>query len=230
MARNGSGTYSLITPSGISPRDLHTQYWNKAAFDDIATALTGSVAANGETTMTGDLKMGGKQITGASYWDDLTFPAVPSLRGVNDKPDFSYTQMGLLFPQNDTSEYIIVNVPLPHRWKEGSTIFPHVHIQQIHAGPPVFKMDYRWTNIGDDPGVSWTTYTMSTLAKTYTSGTIHQLVTNATGISGAGKTISSQLQLKLYRDDDVYIGDCCVWEFDIHIECDTLGSRLETTK
>lgn len=55
MARNGSGTYSLpvapFTPgTTISSSDVNSD------FSDIATALTGSIAADGQTAITGQLK------------------------------------------------------------------------------------------------------------------------------------------------------------------------------
>jgi len=39
---------------------------------------------------------------------------------------------------------------------------------------------------------------------------------NATAISGIGKTKSSILIMKVYRDDNVYTGDLKVDEIDIH--------------
>ena len=41
---------------------------------------------------------------GQERWDDLTGPLTRGLQGSADKPDFDYTNFGLLFPQNDTSE------------------------------------------------------------------------------------------------------------------------------
>ena len=37
-------------------------------------------------------------------WDDFRFPATSSKLGANDKPDFDFTELGFLFPQNDTAE------------------------------------------------------------------------------------------------------------------------------
>jgi hypothetical protein len=121
-------------------------------------------------------------------------------------------------------------VQFPHRWKQGSTIYPHIHWHQASSSTPVFKIDYRWVEPGAAVG-SWTTgYIMSTKVYTYTSGTIGQISDNATGISGTGKTISSILQVKLYRDDNAYTGDVLVTSFDIHIEIDGFGSESQFTK
>ena len=52
----------------------------------------------------------------------------------------------------------------------------------------------------------------------------------AARIGSAGKTISSILQCKLYRDDNVYTGDAGAVSFDIHIEIDSFGSDTEFAK
>ena len=178
-----------------------------------------SISASGHVTLNG----------AATYWDDMLVEMRESLKGTNAKPDWDATNLGLLFPQNDPSEYIMLNLQLPHRWKEGSTIFPHVHIHQAANQNPVFKLDYRWINFGESVPATWSTYIMDSLATAYTSGTLSNILKGA-GISGTGKTISSILQMKLYRDDNVYTGDLLATSFDIHIECDSLGSNSEYTK
>ena len=61
MPRNGSGTYTLpqsafVTGTAIDPSKVNSD------FSDIATALTASVAADGQTPMTGSLDMDGNNI------------------------------------------------------------------------------------------------------------------------------------------------------------------------
>lgn len=193
------------------------------------TVKTSSFQA-GETNQVNIDQDGELSLTGeATVWDDLVTPATSGKRGANDKPDFDYDQLAVCFPQNDPLEYLHFNIQLTHDWKIGSTIYPHVHILQNQNQTPVFKMSYRWLETG---GVvpDWSVYTMDQLVKTYTSGTMHQIVTNSVGISGAGKGLSSIIQLKLFRQDNVYLGDCLVISFDIHIEKDALGSFTEYTK
>jgi hypothetical protein len=162
-----------------------------------------------------------------TVWDDLVFQMTQTPAG---KPDFDTTNNGLLFPNNNVNEIIYINVQMPHCWKEGSTIYPHVHWHQANSATPVYKIDYRWIEMGAAVP-SWTTgYTMSTKAYPYTSGTIHQLSSNSTGISGVGHTLSSILQIKLYRNDSAYSGDTLVTSFDIHYEIDSMGSSAEYTK
>lgn len=165
-----------------------------------------------------------------TWTDDLCFPLVQSKKGVNDKPDYDYTLRCLMFPQNDTSEYVDIHPQFPHAWKEGSTIYPHVHIKQRAAGTPVFKMSYKWYNIGEAVPANDSLYVMDTLVFTYVSGTLHQILKGAAGISGSGKTMSSILELSLYRDDNVVSGDVAASQFDIHIIRDAPGSRSEYSK
>jgi len=51
-------------------------------------------------------------------------------------------------------------------------------------------------------------------------------------ISGTGKTISSMLICRLFRDvsEDDYNNDAAFLEFDIHYEINSVGSKTETVK
>lgn len=68
MARNGSGAYSLpvntwnpaVNGIGASAADWQT------LINDVASALTASLAADGQTPMTGNLAMGSNKLTGLS--------------------------------------------------------------------------------------------------------------------------------------------------------------------
>lgn len=55
MPRNGSGTYTLPQSPFVPSTTISSSAVN-SDFSDIATALTGSVAADGQTTLTGALK------------------------------------------------------------------------------------------------------------------------------------------------------------------------------
>jgi hypothetical protein len=165
----------------------------------------------------------------ATGFDDIVFEMLPSRLGSLTKPDWDSTNLGFLFPQNDTTEYIDIVVQLPHRWKVGSTIYPHVHIQQAANQQAVFKLDYKWYNLGDTIPAGTSTYTMGTYVETYSSGTIAQIL-HGTGIAGTDKEISSLLKIRLYRDDNAYTGDILVDSFDIHIEVDSIGSDEQYTK
>ena len=174
----------------------------------------------------GDLLLVGS----ATAWEDLRFPATAIRQGATTKPDFDTTNLGLLFPQNDNAEIAYIIAQLHHSYKLESNIHPHIHYVQDEEEEPVFKIDYRWYKNGADPTGGFTTITANTFIFTYTSGSIMQKISFPT-ISGSGiDTVSSILDIKLYRDDNVVTGDILVKEFDVHYEIDTFGSKTEFTK
>lgn len=64
MSRNGSGTYTLPAGNPVVTGTSVASTWANTTMTDLANALTDSVAADGQTTMTGNLKMGSNKITG----------------------------------------------------------------------------------------------------------------------------------------------------------------------
>lgn len=168
----------------------------------------------------------------ATTYDDLFFPSHQLKKvGTTGKPDDDNVSMELLFPE-DTTESVGMVVQLPHDWKQGSTIYPHIHWAEESADSVHWIMRYKWYNIGAAKPGTWTTYTIYHKSQTYVSGTIHQ-ISNAwgnPGISGSGKTMSSVLVIKLYRGADNYTGDARFIQFDIHYERDGFGSKTEYSK
>jgi hypothetical protein len=64
MSRNGSGTYSLAAGNPVVTGTTISSTWANNTLIDIATALTNSVAANGETPITGNIQMSTFKFTG----------------------------------------------------------------------------------------------------------------------------------------------------------------------
>jgi hypothetical protein len=58
MSRDGSGTYNLPAGNPVVTHTLITSLWANTTLSDIATALTGSIAADGQTVPTQNLPMG----------------------------------------------------------------------------------------------------------------------------------------------------------------------------
>ena len=71
MSRNGSGTYNLPAGNPVVTGTTITSTWANNTLTDIATALTGSVAADGQTPITGTLNMGTNKISNMA---DPTLP------------------------------------------------------------------------------------------------------------------------------------------------------------
>lgn len=84
MSRNGSGTYILPTGNPVVTGTTISSNWANTTLSDMATALTGSVAADGQTPITGNLQMGGNKITGMADGSAATDAAtVGQLASVN---------------------------------------------------------------------------------------------------------------------------------------------------
>jgi hypothetical protein len=62
MSRNGSGVYSLPAGNPVVTGTSISSTWSNTTLSDIATALTGSVASDGQTPMTGNLDMNSQKI------------------------------------------------------------------------------------------------------------------------------------------------------------------------
>ena len=162
----------------------------------------------------------------AARWDDLRFPASQVKRGAGSKPDEDFVNVGLLFPENVSTEYVVINAQFQHSYKLGSDIVPHVHFIQTVAAVPTFKIDYRWYDIGDTVPAYATISTTTVTAVTFAVGA-HQIV-EFPSISGAGiSKVSSMMDIILYRDDTSVSGDILVKEFDIHFQLQSFGSENE---
>ena len=162
-------------------------------------------------------------------WDDLRVPVERTRVGALGKPDYDYTDNGLLFPQNDPTEIVYFIIQLPHCYKLGTDLHPHLHFIQTSSTLPVFKVKYRMYTLGSAVP-SFTTITSTDTVFTYTSGTVQNklLFPSISGTSITG--LSWLMDVQLYREDNVLAGDVLVKEFDIHYQIDTIGSRQAGVK
>lgn len=186
---------------------------------------------SGGDTITLD-KVNGLRLYGtATMWDDLMFPFSTGLAGgasypVN-VPDSGYYTF-VVDSTGVTKCIQYMTVQLPHRWKEGSNLYFHVHYKHETAvGTPNFIVKYRWANVGAvvQP-LAWNWQRLGTT--TGTTDKTHQMAYNSAGISGAGKTLSSLLFVQVYlRTTPANVN---AYQFDIHYEIDSMGSKEEIIK
>jgi len=57
MSRNGSGVYSLPAGNPVVTQTTISSSWANNTMNDLAAAMTDSVAADGQTPMTGNLDL-----------------------------------------------------------------------------------------------------------------------------------------------------------------------------
>lgn len=139
------------------------------------------------------------------------------------------------FASNDE---VFFTVQLPHTYKEGTDLHAHIHWTPGSRGNEesgntvAWKLDYSWANVGSVFGASAT----ADMTDTCTGTDHYHEISGSAAISGTGKNISSMLACRLYRDtgdtwaSGVGANQPILLEFDLHIEVDTLGSELATSK
>lgn len=174
-----------------------------------------------------------------SNWDDLKFPATAiNPPGAASDPDRESTSGMLLFDAAGT-ELIYALAQMPHGWKEGSTISPHVHWQKTTsaAGNVAWRLQYKHSPIGEVMDAAWTDLGMVTspVAGTPDNDTADEhLLTSLGQISMAGYTLSHCMLFQLSRvggdASDTYGADARLIEFDLHYEIDALGSEQQYIK
>ncbi len=172
-------------------------------------------------------------------WEDLRFPAqgINPPGGVAD-PDVESTTGLLLFASNAT-ETIAGVAQLPHGWKQGSTLKPHVHWTRTTSasGGVQWVLDYELVNNGATAAFTYGSRaeTGTVVAGTPDNDTANECLISALGdITTTGIKISGLLLWKLYRDhdhaNDTYGADARLIEFDIHYQIDAHGSEQEFIK
>jgi len=168
----------------------------------------------------------------ATVWDDLFFPFTTGTNGGNTYPTFSADSMVWRFVTDTTGPSQCIQyfcVQLPHSWKQGSTVFPHVHYKYTTSqGVPQFRVKYKWMSVSGTTSVAWKWYILN--ANTGTTNKSHQMNYRVTGISGSGQTISSILVCQVYLYSQTGTGGIDAYQFDIHFEKDGLGSPKEVYK
>ena len=63
MSRNGSGVYNLPAGNPVVSQTVISSTWANTTMNDLASAMTDSVAADGQTPMTGPLNMNSNKVT-----------------------------------------------------------------------------------------------------------------------------------------------------------------------
>lgn len=183
----------------------------------------------------GTIDLDGTWRPGPVNWVDFSFPALQGKQGANAKPDFDYTNIGYLFPQNDPTEILYVSKKLPAGMMIGPDClgYPHSHWVQTAADQvPILKGDFRIVCDGDLYD-GFTTLTSNGSLFTYVSGNLLQVqLFDPINLWDVGvRSIGGQVEVKGYRDDNDVVGDVLVKSFGMWIPMDSpLGSGTPTQK
>jgi hypothetical protein len=247
IASPATGLFVYCTGTGGLAAGVY--YWNGTIW---AKALVGgsgtsylSISDNGTVTLNG----------GATTFTDLVVPVYSARNSTSSTPAWSLFSAPGFFTFEfqgadvDVNKEVFFNVQLPHDYKAGSTLYPHVHWSSTVAlgtTRPVWKLEYQWVNLHDAYSITTsnplTGYRIVSAAGTdlesatleSLTGTRVSMITPLGSIDGAGKSISSMLVMRLTRlttdANDLFTGGAYLISFDIHYEVDSFGSGEEYTK
>ncbi|MRX41641.1 hypothetical protein GJU43_20350 [Flavobacterium sp. LC2016-23] len=199
----GTIVYNTAT-DGVTPNNVTPGYyvWNGNVWTKFSTSNT-------STDVEDDLRVTIDKGSNSAQLGNLTGISGPEI---------------WFFRDNQGIEAMSFTVQLPHNWKEGSTIYPHIHwIPRASAsGNMVWNLDYTWANMttGTFSAVTTTTVTVNG-PFVLNSHIVSDLTPSNSGISGAGKNISSVLICRIWRNsataNDTYAADAGGISMDFHI-------------
>jgi len=171
-----------------------------------------------------------------TFYEDLRFPASAiNPPGQAGDPDFDTTNGGWLFAAGST-EVLFLAAQMPHAWKEGTELHPHVHWQKTAAesGDCYWQLEYKIAPISEVMDAAFTTIFNTTTLNTDNNLANEHLITDIGNISMTGKGFSDMLLMKLSRIGgnaaDTAASDVRLLEFDIHYEVSSFGTADEYSR
>jgi hypothetical protein len=165
-------------------------------------------------------------------WDDMRSPAtaVNPPGGASD-PSRDQTT-GLLDFASNQDNVVMILQQIPHAWKEGSELSPHLHWCKTTSasGTVAWKLEVKHWPIGGVLDGSWTdlgTYTTTATGTPDNNTANEHLITGFDEIDMEGYKISHCLLYRLTRDvsEDTYGASARVIEFDTHYQTESFGSN-----
>jgi hypothetical protein len=179
----------------------------------------------------------------AMVWDDLriTLDKGSSAATLTYMPGQTSGGQIYFFMDNATNA-MSFTVQLPHSWKEGTPIYPHIHWTPSNntSGNVIWNLDYTWQNYVSTgplafPAPTTSSVTIAVASNSMGKHLITPLTNGNVGLTATGKTISSILVCRIWRNasqgsGDTYQGGAGGLSLDFHFQLDTFGSRAEFSK
>lgn len=165
-------------------------------------------------------------------WDDLRFPA----QGINpagavNAPSVDTTLDGfpgtLLFAGNQ--ENVIAGIAqLPHAWKRGTPVFPHIHWSKPTGGGDAVTWVFYYRilgSIGDVPG-AWIgpVATTTTLGDPTASNAMLLSPFGPVDLAGEKESVCLNWQIRRLGNTDADGNAARLYEFDFHYQTDKSGT------
>lgn len=181
----------------------------------------------------------------ATVWNDLmVFPDATS-KGSSNAPTWAQFKnnggsqgVWLWWFSPTTEQEVYFTIQIPHNYKLGSELHPHVHWTTSSGTPTrnnvVWGFEYTVTSIGSTFGPTNTLTTTGIIDAITPSGDGQHLISSFPAILGTGLGISSVIVGRLFRKvsdtEHTFNQTVGLLGFDIHYEQDTQGSRTEYQK
>lgn len=179
-------------------------------------------------------------INGGDAWEDLRFGSnsivVDTIGAVaaptRDNVEASFP--GTLLFSGTQDNIAAGTFQMPHSWKAGSEIMPHIHWTKPAGGvgdDVTWQLYYRFFNLAASPG-AWIGPLAGTLAVNHGGIAEAEAITNFPAIDMSTMKISGNVAWRLYRRGaaDAFGGTARLIEFDIHYVRDASGSASEFVK
>lgn len=221
-----------ITPEGY----LGLRTTSPRSVFDCASSVSGKCRGTfGSTTNYGifDQSLGLRYAGNTTTWEDLRIE--PNARGVAGSPVYKSGVGGTsalysyAFQASGSLEYLYYSLQMPHSWKEGSTIYPHVHFTtSVTSG----TVKWRGTCYGANYGDAFVSFGNFSSTTTLSGDAWKHNIGVGTAVSMSGKTVSHVQSCSITRDTtvDTSAADVFMLYIDYHHEVDSTGSDTEYGK
>lgn len=201
----------------------------------IRRGILGSGQTLSNVTLTGTVNITNSTFS-PTVWDDINVAGTQLATGATAPSLGNYGTAAIqmpLFQASAVNDQAFLTVQLPHSYKIGTAIYPHIHWcpDTTATGAVVWQYIYTWQDIYGP------TNAVTTVNITNHITTNQQWVTQIAAFPAVTQTnmgISSQFSAQVNRQAtstaDTYPGNAVFLSFDIHHEKDSIGSKYEFVK
>ena len=223
----GTNTYTNASNAYAFGKGCFNDMENTALFCNITIVTTGGLLLNDS----------------GMVWDDVLTPATalsklgsrdPSMTGWDSSAGLRGVYLPEFSDEAVNERELGGSIQLPHQYWQGSNIVPHIHFgtHTNRTCDSVWGFEYQWANINDLMPGSKVIYATHSFGA---NDAYKDVMLSWGNISGSGKTISSIVNFRLWRNSSSSLDTCngdSMWlmSFDTHYMKDSLGSRQEAIK
>jgi hypothetical protein len=168
-----------------------------------------------------------------TVWSDLTISGLSTKAGVTEPSPINFDGSTILvygFNGINQSDEVHTSFQMPHTWKIGSAIYPHVHWTPTTtaSGSVVWQLEYLKCKNGEFLIPATITATSAASAIWKESYAVFP------SIAMTDSDLSCLIMCRLFRNPaasaDSYAATAALLAIDIHYEIDSLGSKSELIK